>query len=394
MAKQEQVMYLNDKLIEWRRDFHMHPETGFKEFRTSAKIKEILDEYNIPYISDFFSTAVIAEIDSGKEGITVGVRCDIDALGLPDNKDVSYKSQNPNVCHACGHDGHTVFGLGTAIYLNEHKNSFTGKVKIVFQPAEEGPAPGGAKGVVESGKLDDVQKMIGIHCSPDFPVGSIAVRYGAMLASADNFSVKITGVGAHGAYPHQSIDPIATAMQIADGFKTMMTRELNPVKEAVLSICAFQAGNLEATNVIPSTAEFSGTMRTLDNNVRDYMIKRLKEIATGIAAVNHCECEFSAAFVTPALVNDPQLNDVFCESIKECCENGEVCLLNEPEMGYDDFARYGQICPAGYVYIGTQIPGKHIIFHHPEWDINEDALSIGVALLTTAIERLSADYQA
>lgn len=390
MAKHEQVMYLNDKLVEWRRDFHMHPETGFQEVRTSGRIKEILSAHNVCYISDFSSTAVIAVIDSGKPGPVIGLRCDIDALPMPDEKTVTYHSQNPGVCHACGHDGHTTMGLGTAIYLNDHKDSFVGTVKIVFQPAEEGPAPGGAKGIVESGKLDDVQKMLGIHCSPDFEVGSIGVRYGAMLASGDNFRVKITGIGAHGAYPHQGVDPIATAMQIIDGFNTMMTRELNPVKEAVLSVCSIQAGSLEATNIIPAVAEFSGTMRTLDNSVRDYMIQRLEEIAKGIASVNHCECEFTTAFVSPALINDEEFNDIFCDSIKECYENGSVVLMKDPEMSYDDFARYGALCRSGYVYIGTKIPGYKSIFHHPMWDINEDALSIGVALLTTAIEKLSA----
>lgn len=385
-------MYLNDKLVEWRRDFHMHPETGFQEFRTSAKIQEILAEYGIPFITDFSSTAVIAEIDSGKPGPVIGVRGDIDALAMPDHKDVPYRSQNPGACHACGHDGHTAIALGTAIYLNDHKDAFCGKVKVVFQPAEEGPAPGGAKGVVESGKLDDLNWMLGIHCSPDFPAGTIGVRYGAMLASADNFKVTITGVGAHGAYPHQSKDPIATATQIMAAFNQMAARELDPVKEAAISVCAFQAGNLAATNVIPDKAEFSGTMRTLDNTIRDYMIHRLEEIATTIAKLNHCACEFRSSFVTPALSNDPHINDILCESIEEC-PNGQVHLIQVPEMGYDDFARYGQLCPAGYVYLGTAIPGQQIIFHHPMWDINEKALPIGVTVMVNAVQKLAAEWE-
>ena len=392
MAKLEDVLYLNERLVEWRRDFHMHPEVGFQEFRTSGKIKEILDANHIPYLSGFSETAVLAEIDSGKPGPVIGIRADIDALPMADLKTVEYHSQNPNACHACGHDAHTAMGLGTAIYLNEHKDSFCGKVKIVFQPAEEGPAPGGAKGVVESGKMNDVQKMLGIHCGPDFPVGSLGIRYGAMLASADNFRIKITGLGAHGAYPHQGVDPIATAIQIMNGFKDMEVRELDPVKQFVLSVCSFQAGKLEATNVLPDVAEFSGTMRTLDNGVRDYMIRRMEEIAKGIAAVNHCECEFTSAFVTPALINDPKINEKYAEAITECMEGGFVTEMLEPEMGYDDFARYGKLCDAAYVYLGTGIPGQKIIFHNPYWDINEKALPIGVAVLTTAVEKLSAEY--
>lgn len=389
MVKEQDVMYLNEKLVTWRRDFHMYPEVGFQEVRTSKKIQEILASHNVEFMADFFSTAVIAVIDSGQEGPVIGLRSDIDALGMDDAKDVSYKSRNPGACHACGHDAHTAIGLGVAIYLNEHKECFRGKVKIVFQPAEEGPAPGGAKGVIESGEVDDLDYMIGLHCNPDHEVGTAVVRYGAMLASGDNFVVTIKGVGAHGAYPHQGKDPIATAIQIMDAFRHMQTRELDPVKEVAISVCSFQAGKLETTNVIPSEAKFSGTVRTLDNNVRNYIIERMQKIANGIAELNECECEMEIAFVSPALINDKEINDIFSESILECSERGRVHLVDVPEMGYDDFARFGEVCRSGYLYWGTKIEGQVSLYHHPEWDVNEESLSLGVALLANSIGKLS-----
>lgn len=389
MIKEQDILYLKDDLIAWRRDFHMYPETGFQEFRTSKKIQEILTEKGIEFLTDFSSTGVIAILDSGKKGPTIGIRSDIDALGMDDEKEVPYKSKNPGACHACGHDAHTTIGLGVAIYLNEHKDCFKGKVKVVFQPAEEGPAPGGAKGVIDSGEVNDLDYMIGLHCHPDMEVGTTGIRYGAMLASGDNFKVTVTGVGAHGAYPHQGKDPIATAVQIMEAYKNMQSRELDPIKEVALSVCAFSAGNIDVTNVIPSQAVFSGTFRTLDNDVRDYLVKRLEKIAHTIAELNDCKCEFDVAFVAPALINDVELNDVFCESVVESCDTGKVYLINVPEMGYDDFSRFGEVCKSSYVYFGTKIKDQVSLFHHPKWDINEECLPKGVALLSNVIEKLS-----
>ncbi len=388
MVKENDVLYLKERLVEWRRDFHAHPEMGFQEFRTSSKIIEILTAHGITIIKNFSHTAVIAVIDSGRPGATIGIRCDMDALGMPDDKEVEYKSVNDGVCHACGHDAHTTIGLGTALYLNDHKDTFEGIVKVVFQPAEEGPAPGGAKGIIDSGYVNDVDYMIAPHCHPDMEVGVVGIRHGAMLASGDNFLVEVTGVGAHGAYYHQGKDSITTAMMIAESYKNVRAREIDPIKEVALSICAFSAGNIDVTNVMPTTASFSGTVRTLDNDVRDYIIERLEVLAKGIAELNGCTCEFTSSFVSPALITDEYLNQIFEESASESCENGSVFTMNVPEMGYDDFARFGQVCKSSFVYLGTKPESGHAMFHHPEWDINEDALTVGVAFMANVVSKI------
>ncbi len=391
MSIREVINSYQTDMIAWRRDFHMHPETGFEEIRTSRRIIEILEEMDLEVVKNFCKTAVIAIIKGDLPGPVMGLRADMDALPLIDIKEVEYRSQNPGVCHACGHDVHVTTALGVARYFSANKDKLKGTLKIVFQPAEEGPAPGGAKLIVDTGKLDDLEYMIGGHTNPDHPVGKILLRRNEMLASADNLTIVINGTGGHGAYPHQTIDPLRTGVEIYNALQNMVTREVDPVKAAVLSICSFNAGTPKGTNVIPSTITMSGTIRTFDNDIRDFMIKRMEDIVKGICELNGCTFEFKTATVSIALSNNDMLVDIFEESCKEVYGEENVSYMQVPEMGYDDFAYYGRVAKAAFFYYGTTNPselGKYT-FHQPAFDVDESCMPQCVEAIINILNKIS-----
>lgn len=391
MSLKDCITSYEKELITWRRDFHSHPETGFKEIRTSKKIIEILENFDVTIVKDFSNTAVIAIVKGNKPGPVVGLRADMDALPLTDAKDVEYKSKNEGVCHACGHDVHTTVGLGIVKYYSTHKDELCGTLKVIFQPAEEGPAPGGAKPIVESGKVDDLDYVVGLHTNPDHEVGKLILRRNEMLASADNFEIHITGTGGHGAYPHQTKDPLRTGIEVYNILQNVITREIEPVKPIALSICSFNGGTLEGTNVIPKSISMSGTVRTFDNEIRSYILNRIKEIVDSICKANGCTGEVKISTVSIALHNDNELIDL-CEEIgKDMFGTEKVEYMQVPEMGYDDFAYFGLKARAVYLYYGTSNKndlGK-FTFHQPLFDVDEKCLCIGVELLVNVINKIT-----
>jgi len=382
--------YQND-LVEWRRDFHMHPETGFTEVRTSRRIVEILNNFKgVEVLSGFCKTAVIATLVGKEDGPIIGLRADIDALPLVDQKDVEYRSKNPGKCHACGHDMHTTTALGVLRYYSEHIEELNGTLKVIFQPAEEGPAPGGAKLVVETGKVDDVDAFIGFHTNPDHEVGTLLLRRNEMLASADNFTIIIKGTGGHGAYPHQTKDSLSTAVEVYSKLQFMLTREVDPVKATALSVCSINGGTPKGTNVIPHSTSMSGTFRTFDNDIRLGIIDRIKEILESVCTLNNCTYEMDIATVSIPLYNDDDLVDIFEEVGNEIIGKDKTSYMKFPEMGYDDFAYYGLKAKAAYLYLGTtkkEDIGK-FTFHQPLFDIDETCMPIAVNLLTNIIDEV------
>lgn len=389
MERKDIIASYRNELVLWRKDFHMHPELGFQEFWTSKKIVEILSQFDVEIISDFCSTAVIAVVKGEQPGPVIGLRSDMDALAMDDLKDVEYKSQNPGVCHACGHDVHVTWGLGVVKYYADHKDELKGTLKVVFQPAEEGPAPGGAKVVTESGMMDDADIMLCVHTNPDHPTGKVLLRKGVMLASADNFNILIKGQGGHGAYPHQANDPISTAVEIYQALQLMMTREIDPVKATAMSICYIKGGWENENNVIPATASLGGTIRSFDNGVRAYALNRIEEIVKGICKYHNCSFEMQMAPVSIALHNEDALIDLLEETGKEVVGAENVEYMQNVEMGYDDFAYFGLKSRAAYFYFGTtkeEDLGK-FTFHHPKYDIDEECLCLGVNMLVRAIEK-------
>lgn len=390
MNRNEVIDAYREELVSWRRDFHMHPEVGFKEMWTSNRIVEILSHYDVEIIKNFCETAVIAVVRGEYSGPVMGIRADMDALAMQDLKTVEYCSQNPGVCHSCGHDAHITVALGVVKYYSSHKDELHGTLKVVFQPAEEGPAPGGAKKVIDTGIVDDIEFMVGIHTDSSYPLGSLILRRGEMLAGSNNFHIKIQGKGGHGAYPHQTKDPMAVAVEAYQAFQLLLTREIDPVKALLMSICYFQAGTPEAPNVIPDTISLGGTIRSFDDNVREYVLKRMQAILKSVCESHGCTYEMETIQGCVVLENDDELIDIFYEAGKEVFGEEHILFKKVPEMGYDDFAYYGKKTKAAYAYIGTTRQEKlseYIPHHHPLFDLDEDCLCLGVKLLVETIDK-------
>ena len=386
----ECIKNYRDELVGYRRDFHMHPEIGFDVIRTSRRIVEILEQWDVEIEKGFCKTALIATVKGNQPGKVIGLRADMDALAIVDEKDVEYHSKNPGHCHACGHDVHMTWALGVLKYYSTHKDELKGTLKVVFQPAEEGPAPGGAKPITETGKVDDIDIMLGCHTHPDFPVGKVYLCRNEMFASADNFSIVIRGTGGHGAYPHQCNDAMMSAIESYTAFQNIISRELNPVKSAVLSICFFNTGSPKAPNVIQPTVTMGGSVRSFDNNVRDMIFERMQVILAHICEMNGCSYEIKIEPISIALKNDDELVDLFEEAGTEVVGKENVIYMKEPEMAYDDFAYFSTVTRTSYLYIGTTNPndlGK-FTFHQPLFDVDEDCLCLGVEIIGNVIKKL------
>lgn len=384
-----------EELVGYRRDFHMHPELGFQEMRTSRRIVEILTEWDVTVEKGFCQTAVIGSVTGDHPGKVIGLRADMDALAVVDAKEVEYHSLNPGACHACGHDVHIVLALGVLKYFASHKDELHGTLKVVFQPAEEGPAPGGAKLIVDSGKADDIDIMLGYHTNPDIPVGKALLCRNEMLASADNFNIVIKGTGGHGAYPHQCKDAMMTAVEVYTAFQNIISREVNPVKNAVLSICFFNCGTPKAPNVIQPVVTFGGSVRSFDNDTRDFIFARMQTILSKICEMNECTCEFEMSPISIALKNDDGLVDIFEEVCSDLLGEENVQYMQEPEMGYDDFAYFGQKARAAYFYIGTSNKedlGK-FTFHQPLFDVDEECICLGVHTLVNIVKKVAEEEE-
>lgn len=392
MGISTEVLAYRDQLVAWRRDIHMHPELGFKEVRTSGLVAEALRSFGLEVITDFCAarTAVIGILNTGRPGHVVAIRADMDALPMQDEKDVIYRSQNPGVCHACGHDGHTAALLCTAKYCAEHPEQFCGTIKFVFQPAEEGPAPGGAKYIMESGLLDDVEYMIGGHQSGYASVGQILVKSGVACAGGHTFKVTLTGVGTHAISPQDGSDVISTAAQIIQSWQNILTRQIDPQQPAVLSVCSLHAGEPGTTNVLPSTATFSGTVRTFKDSLREIILDKMRTRAESIASINGCGFEIETQNQFPVLINDDFVTHVVKEAAIEVAGANSVFTIQEPSMGSEDFAQYAKRIPSSYFMFGIRNNAKNITYggHHPKFDMDEDGLLYDVEVFLRVLRRL------
>src|SRR4028119_2320694 len=275
-----EIRNLQPQLVEWRRRLHQKPELSFNENLTAQFVSEKLQEWGIEHQTNIAKTGIVATIDSGKPGRVLAIRADMDALPIQEENEVDYRSQHDGIMHACGHDGHTAIALGTVCYLAKHKHSFSGKVKIIFQPAEEGP--GGAKPMIEEGVLKnpDVDAIIGLHLWNNLPLGTVGVRSGALMAAVECFRARILGKGGHGAMPHQTVDSIVVAAQIVSALQTVVARNIDPIESAVVTVGEFHAGT--AHNVIADTARMSGTVRYFNPKLEGYFGKRIEQVIAGI----------------------------------------------------------------------------------------------------------------
>ncbi|AEH24440.1 M20 metallopeptidase family protein [Pyrococcus yayanosii] len=366
----KEALAIKDQIISWRRDFHMHPELGYEEERTSKIVEEHLREWG--YRIKRVGTGIIAEIGEGK---VVALRADMDALPIQEENDVPYKSRVPGKMHACGHDAHTAMLLGAAKIIAEHSDALPNRVRLIFQPAEEGG--NGALKMIEAGALENVEAIFGIHVWAELESGLIGIREGPFLAGVGKFWAKVTGKGGHGAAPHLSNDPIPTAAEMVLALQRIVSREVDPLKSAVVTVGRISGGT--AFNIIPESVELEGTYRFFEPKVGRLVEKRIREILEGIARAHNTKLELSIEELGPPTVNDPSMA-AFVKKVAEGLglKTSEV----RQTMGAEDFAFYLQKVPGTFIALGIKNEEKGIVYphHHPKFDVDEDALPFGTAL--------------
>ncbi len=366
---------LQPELVEIRRHLHQNPETMYAETKTRKFLKQRLEAMGYT-VQKTAGTGLVCSLTGGSSGKTVAIRADMDALNLQEENDVPYRSLKKGKMHACGHDAHMACLLGAAKVLRQFRERIRGTVKFIFQPAEEGGA--GAKLVVEEGQLEGVDVIFGMHVWGDFPSGEIYTRKGAMMASALIFRIEITGKGGHAAVPHKAADPTNVIVEIYDALQKLVTREVDPIETVVLTTPQPVGSN--APNIIPNEASLTGTLRTFNLKTKDYLVKRIEEIAGKYSEAWHCQSRFTLLEVDyPPVINDDTMVD---KAGRVLAPLGGIHEM-DPTMGGEDFAFYLQKVRGAFVFLGVKNEAKGIVFpnHHPKFDIDEDVLWKGASIL-------------
>lgn len=380
----EPILAFQSELEQIRRDIHAHPELCYEEQRTSDLVAAKLTEWGIPIVRGLGVTGVVGIIKNGSSPRAIGLRADMDALPMQELNTFNHASRHAGKMHACGHDGHTAMLLGAAHHLSRHRN-FDGTVYLIFQPAEEGG--GGARRMIEEGLFEQcpMDAVYGMHNWPGIPVGQFGVVAGPMMASSNEFRVVVKGKGAHAAQPHRGIDPVMVAVQIAQAWQTVISREKNPLDTAVLSITQIHAGS--ATNVIPDEAVLVGTVRTFTTAVLDLIERRMEEIARGVAAGFHADIGFTFHRNYPPLVNHARETAFAVQAMQAVVGADKVDANTEPTMGAEDFSYMLQAKPGCYVFIGNGEGGHRAAghglgpcqLHNGSYDFNDQLLPIGAS---------------
>ncbi|MGV8893415.1 MAG: M20 aminoacylase family protein [Burkholderiaceae bacterium] len=389
------IMQFQAELQQIRRDIHAHPELCYEEQRTADVVAAKLTEWGIPILRGMGGTGVVGVIQNGNSKRAIGLRADMDALPMQEINTFEHASRHDGKMHACGHDGHTAMLLGAAHYLSQQHN-FDGTVYLIFQPAEEGG--GGARKMMENGLFTQcpMDAVYGMHNWPGIAVGSFGVTPGPMMASSNEFEVTISGKGGHAAQPHKGIDPVMVAVQIAQSWQTIISRNTNPNDAAVLSITQIHAGS--ATNVIPDEATLIGTVRTFRIEVLDLIEQRMREIAEHTASAFDAEVKFEFKRKYPALVNHPKQTADAVAVLQSIVGAQRVNAQVEPTMGAEDFAFMLQEKPGCYVFIGNG-DGDHrssghglgpCNLHNPSYDFNDALLPIGATYWVRLVQTLLA----
>lgn len=376
---------MRDQLIADRRHLHAHPELAFEEHETAAFVAERLRSLGIEVTTGVGGTGVKGVIRGGRTGRTVMLRADMDALPIHEESDKPYASTRPGVMHACGHDGHTAILLAVARILAGQRDALAGNVVLCFQPAEERP-PGGAIKMIEDGVMDDpkVDAVFGLHLTST-PAGTVGVRSGPSASAADTFTATIHGVGGHASRPHQAVDPVLIAANAVTTLHTIVSREVSPLDAAVITVGTIQAGTV--ANVIPPTATMSGTVRTFDQGVREKLARRIEATIVGIARAMGGDATVDYRFGYPILVNDPAMAELV-RSVAHEVVGPERTRENPPTMASEDVGRFIDQATGCYFNVGVLNEAKGITVsnHNPGFDIDEDALPVGVAMLVGVVE--------
>jgi amidohydrolase len=381
-----EIRTLQPQLVEWRRRLHQHPELGFQEQVTADFISQKLVEWNIPHQRDIARTGIVATIPGLHPGKVLAIRADMDALPIQEENDVPYKSQQAGRMHACGHDGHVTIALGTAYYLSRHPN-FSGTVKIIFQPAEEGP--GGAKPMIEADVLQNpqVDAIVGLHLWNQLPLGTVGVRAGALMAAVETFHCTILGRGGHGAIPQQTVDSIVVAAQVVSALQTIVARTVDPIESAVVTVGELHAGT--ACNVIADTARLSGTVRYFNPGYAGYFAQKIEQIVAGVCQAHGARYELNYQVYYPPVINDDAIAHLVRSVAESVVESPAGVVPNCQTMGGEDMSFFLQEVPGCYFFLGSANADRGLDFphHHPRFDFDESVLGMGVELFVRCVER-------
>ena len=373
-----------EKIVALRRDIHREPELGFDTEKTAEKVVAALDGLPLEIQTGVAGNGVVATLEGEGEGPTVGLRADMDALPIHEETGLPFASKTDGKMHACGHDGHTSMLVGAAHALSGMRDRLHGTVKFIFQPAEEGG--GGGKVMVEEGVTEGIDSIFALHLWPGLPLGTASTKGGPVMAAADAFEMEVKGTGGHGAMPHQTADAIVMSAQIVTALQTIVSREADPVEPAVLTVGEIGAGT--AFNIIPGSARIAGTVRTMNQDLREMMPERIEELARGVARGMRGDIDLNYKFSYPVTRNDPEAAGLALNVAGELLGEDSVVEAENPSMAGEDFAFMLEEIPGAYVWLGV---GDVSGLHTPEFAFDEDVLPRGAALLTAlALESLSA----
>jgi amidohydrolase len=374
---------LHGEIAAWRHDFHRNPELLYDVHETARAVAGHLRDFGCDEIAEGIGrTGVVAVINGRGDGPTIALRADMDALPITEESGVEWSSHNPGKMHACGHDGHTAMLLGAARYLAETRN-FSGKAVVVFQPAEEGGA--GAKAMIDDNFLErfGIEEVYGMHNMPGMPVGQFAIRPGPILAAADEFSITFTGKGGHAAYPHFAVDPVVMAAQCVLSLQTIVSRNTNPLDSLVISATEVHAGT--AHNIIADQAVVSGTVRSLKKEVQEMAVRRMGEVAEGIAAAFGGKSDFHFHYGYPVTVNHPEQTEKAIGIALSIAGDGAIETSMSPNMGGEDFSFMLEARPGAFIWVGN---GDTAQLHNARYDFNDEAIPFGTSYWAKLVETL------
>ncbi|SDY66555.1 M20 metallopeptidase family protein [Tindallia californiensis] len=375
----EAVQKEEENIIRWRRHFHRYPEVGFEVENTANYIAEHLEEWGLEVAKNVGRTGVVGFLKGG-EGKTIALRADMDALPITETKETDYQSENIGKMHACAHDGHMAILLGVAKVMAFHRKFLKGSIKFIFQPAEEGPSPGGAAPMIDESVLEGVDYIFGAHLHSLYPVGTAGINLTNMMASTDNFSIEMIGKGGHAGLPHESIDAIALVFRMYQEIQLMVSRNNDPLEPLVISVGTVNGG--VATNVIADKAVLTGTVRTQSKNIREKIIQQLEDKANFISESEGGRCNVQIERGLPPLVNHESSSLMVKNAATKVLGKEKVFILEKPNMGAEDFAYYLEEVPGAFYWIGAgnKEKGMDYVMHHPQFDFDEKALINGTKI--------------
>ncbi len=381
----DEAQQLYDQLVAWRRDLHQHPEIGLEEHRTAKFVAETLRDLGYTVETGIAQTGVVGLLENG-DGPVIMNRVDMDALPIQEANDVPYASEIPGMMHACGHDAHVAIGLGIAKLMIEHRETWRGTLKLIFQPGEEGM--NGAEIMVNEGVLENPRpdKVLAVHVWNMMPVGVIGAVPGPVMAAAERWQAELRGKGGHAAHPEDTVDPLVAAAHVVTALQTVVSRNVGAQETAVVTVGMLRSG--DTFNVIPDSAQLRGTIRTYDPEVRETVVTRVREIITGIAQTMGCEAAIQLEALTPAVDNDAEVTRLVQEVVTDLW-GADALDTEERTMGSEDAAFFMEEIPGCYLFIGSGPEGGVGAPHHnPHFDIEEQALVNGVAVVVEALCRL------